>query len=295
MIVVTAPTSQIGGEVLRRLLQGAEQVRVVVRDPARLPEEVRSRVEVVQGSHADPAVVERAFDGADALFWLVPAAPAAPTIFDAYMGFALPAADAIRRHQVSRVVSVSALGAGVQTFAGHVSATLAMDALIRSTGANTRELANPSFMDNMLRDAASIRDRGVFTGTLPADLALPTVATRDIGAAAATFLVDQTWTGQEIVPLLGAEDLSPNDQAKILTEVLGAPIRYEQGDREASKRRLMGFGMSEAVAGALMAMDEAKEHGLDTAVPRTAANTTPTTFRQWATEVLKPAVEGAGR
>ncbi|GAB3922846.1 nucleotide-diphosphate-sugar epimerase [Microlunatus endophyticus] len=268
---------------------------MVVRDPARLPDEVRDRVEVVQGTHADPAVVDRAFDGAEALFWLVPAAPTAPTIYDAYVGFALPAADAIVRHRVPRVVSVSALGAGVQTFAGHVSATLAMDALIRSTGTSTRELANPSFMDNMLRDVVSIRDRGVFSGTLPADLALPTVATRDIGAAAAGLLADHSWTGQQIAPLLGAEDLSPNDQAKILTEVLGMPVRYEQGDREASKRRLMGFGMSEAVAGALMAMDEAKEHGLDTAVPRMAANTTPTTFRQWATDVLKPAVEGTGR
>jgi hypothetical protein len=36
----------------------------------------------------------------------------------------------------------------------------------------------------------------------------------------------------------------------------------------------------------------AKNEGLDNAEPRTAENTTPTSFRQWCEEVLKPAVLG---
>jgi hypothetical protein len=38
-------------------------------------------------------------------------------------------------------------------------------------------------------------------------------------------------------------------------------------------------------------MDIAKEHGLDNALTRTPENTTPTSFRQWAQEVLKPALD----
>ena len=36
----------------------------------------------------------------------------------------------------------------------------------------------------------------------------------------------------------------------------------------------------------------AKNEGLDNAEPRTSENTTPTSFRQWCAEVLKPAVFG---
>ena len=76
MIVITAPTGNIGRRLLSLLVEAApareEELRVVVRDPARLPDAVRGRVEVVTGSHGDAATVERAFAGADAVFWLVP-------------------------------------------------------------------------------------------------------------------------------------------------------------------------------------------------------------------------------
>jgi hypothetical protein len=34
----------------------------------------------------------------------------------------------------------------------------------------------------------------------------------------------------------------------------------------------------------------AKDEGLDNAEPRTSASTTPTSFRQWCQEVLRPAM-----
>lgn len=47
MIVVTTPTGSIGHQVLQKVLAGGEDVRVIVRDPSRLPAQVRERVEVV--------------------------------------------------------------------------------------------------------------------------------------------------------------------------------------------------------------------------------------------------------
>ncbi|MDG3012921.1 NAD(P)H-binding protein [Rhodococcus sp. D2-41] len=291
MIVVTAPTGHIGTHLLDRLLAHREAVRVIARDPARLPAPVRDRVEVVQGSHRDTDVVDRAFAGADAVFWLMPAEPAASSIYQTYVGDSIPAAEAIVARQVPRVVVVSALGRGTQLYAGHASASWAMDDLLRSTGAHVRALANPTFMDNVARQVVSLADHGALTGTLPGDQKAPTVATADIAATAATLLADHTWTGQDTVNLLGPEDLSLNDQAAILTEVLGTPVRYERTGRRAYKQDLLGYGMSEAVAQGLIDMDTAKEHGLDTAVSRMPENTTPTTFRQWATDVVKPAVD----
>lgn len=72
MLVITTITGQIGKQVLSLLLDNQDPIRVIVRDPIRLDSGVRSRVEVVQGSHDDPVVLSRALDAAHGLFWLVP-------------------------------------------------------------------------------------------------------------------------------------------------------------------------------------------------------------------------------
>jgi len=106
------------------------------------------------------------------------------------------------------------------------------------------------------------------------------------------LLRDRGWGGQDTVALLGAENISLAQMAETLTEVLGTPIRYERGSRDESKRTLVGYGFSDAVAQAMIDMNAAKENGLDLVVPRTPDNTTATTFRQFAEEVVKPAFAG---
>ncbi|KZE40399.1 hypothetical protein AVW09_15175 [Microbacterium sp. T32] len=207
------------------------------------------------------------------------------------MTASIPGAEAVHRHGVERVVIVSALGRGSGVYAGHVSASLAMEDLFRSTGVHVRALANPSFMDNVLRQLPSLR-AGVLTGTHPTDLALPAVATRDIAEVADRLLRDRGWVGQDTVDLLGAADISLAEMATTLSEVLGTPIRYERGSREETKNTLIGYGFSDAVAQAMIDLDAAKENGLDLVVPRTPENTTPTTFRQFAEEVIAPAFAG---
>ncbi|MFI8849654.1 NAD(P)H-binding protein [Streptomyces sp. NPDC053499] len=297
MIVITAPTGQIGGRLLDILLDEApahgEELRVIARDPGKLPDPVRARVEVVTGSHADAEVVGRAFEGADAVFWLVPPAYRAPSLDTAYAGFTRAAAKAFTAHEVGHVVGVSALGRGtpVADRAGLVTASLTMDDLIASTGVAYRALANPSFMDNLLRQAASIRDNGVFTDTVAADRRAPAAATRDIAAAAAGLLLDRSWTGTGEVPVLGPEDLSANDMARVMSEVLGRPVRYERQPLDDVRASLTGHGMSEAFVEGLVDMMRAKDDGLDEGVQRTPQTASPTTFRAWCEEVLRPAVQ----
>jgi uncharacterized protein YbjT (DUF2867 family) len=290
MIVVTTPTGAIGRQVLENVLDGGQPIRVITRDPARLPAQTRKRVEVVQGSHGDSEIVNQAFAGAESVFWVVPPAPHAESVEAAYLDFTRPACDALRRHGVKRVVGVSALGRGVARNAGLVSASLAMDDLIASTGVNYRSLAMPSFMDNIIRQVEPIKKQGMFFLPISADRKLPTCATRDIAAVAASLLLDPSWTGQNSVAVLGPEDLSFNDMAQIMSQVLGKSVRYQQIPSEAYKARLTGFGMSEAMAQGVIDMMAAKNAGLDNAERRTPASTTPTSFRQWCEDVLKPAV-----
>lgn len=289
MIVVTAPTGLIGTQVLTHLLATQEPVRVVVRDASRLAPSVRDRVEVVEGSHRDAAAVDRAFEGADSVFWLVPADDHAPSVYDAYVGFSIPAADAIVRHGVERVVTVSALGRGTGIYAGYASASNAMEDLLASTGAHLRSLVMPSFMDNLVWQAGAMKHTGAFYGPISGERTMPAVATRDIADAAAALLLDPTWTGRQDVALLGPEDLSFDDMAAIISDVLGAPIRYQQVPAEQHRQGFVDRGYSEAMADGMTAMAVAKDNGLDNAVVRTAASSTPTSFRTWCEDVLAPA------
>ena len=257
---------------------------------ARLPSHIGDRVEVVPGSHGDLDVVTRAFAGARAVFWVVPPSPHAETLEAVYLDFTRPACDAIKNQGVERVVGVSALGRGVVRNAGLVSASLAMDDLIAGTGVGYRALTMPSFMDNLLRQVESIKSQGVFFSPIAGDRKDPACATRDIAAVAAELLLDDTWSGQEEVPVLGPEDLSLDDMARIMSEVLGRPVRFQQVPGEAFKAGLTANGMSEAMAQGMADMAVAKNAGLDNATPRTPRSTTPTSFRQWCAEVLRPAV-----
>ncbi|PRX63591.1 hypothetical protein B0I32_11040 [Nonomuraea fuscirosea] len=54
----------------------------------------------------------------------------------------------------------------------------------------------------------------------------------------------------------------------------------------------MKFGMSEPMAQAYADMAVAKDAGLDNGVTRTPEGSTPTSFRQWCRDVLRPAVLG---
>ena len=291
MIVITAPTGNIGRHVVRNLLAAGATLRLVARDPAKLSGEVRSRVEVVQGSHGEAGVVDRAFEGADAVFWLAASDPRR-TLEQAYLDFTRPAAEAIRRHGVKRVVGVTALGRGTewQDKAGHVTASIRMDDMLMETGVSYRALAMPSFMDNVLRQAASIRDSGVFFGPIDPGKKAPTAATRDMGAVAARWLTDASWTGQAEAPVLGPEDLSSDDMAAIASDVLGRTVRYQHVTLDALKAQLLARGACESYAQGFVDMARAKNEGMDNATPRTPENTTPTSFRQWCEQELKPAV-----
>jgi uncharacterized protein YbjT (DUF2867 family) len=148
----------------------------------------------------------------------------------------------------------------------------------------------PSFMDNLLRQAESITKDGVFSLPINGDRKLPSVATRDIASAAAMRLRDHSWNGVATVPVLGPEDLSYNDMARILSDVLGRPVRFEQISNEAYKARLLARGMSDAMAQGNVDMWIAKVHGIDNAVTRTAESSSPTSFRDWAQHAFRPRV-----
>ena len=292
MIVITTPTGDVGAQVLGRILDSGEPVRVIARDPARLTARTHDRAEVIQGSHADPDAIAKALAGADRLFWLVPPPGFRPdgSAERYYLDFTRPACQVIATGNV-RVVGVSTLGHGYSGPAGLLSAALAMDALIESTGTAYRALALPFFMENLLRQVQEIKEQGTFSMASAANRPLPAIATRDAAAAAAALLLDTAWSGQASVPVASPGDLTPDDMAGVISGALGRTIRYRQVPVADYQAMLLRRGASQAMAQDFADMIKAQNNGIYDAEPRDPNSATATTFRQWCHDTLKPAVE----
>lgn len=289
MIVITTPTGQIGRQVLDDILDGGEPVRVISRDPSRLDPKIRERVEVVQGSHDDFDVVTEAFAGADCVFWVVPPNPHAVDIFEYYRDFTRPACEVIESQGVSRVVAVTSLGRDYSGDAGLLSAAFAMEELIEGTGVSYRGLGMPFFMENLLGQVEAIKNQGMFSMANSGDRTLATVATRDIATVAANLLLDDTWSGQESVAVVGPDDLPPRDMAQVISEVLGRPVRFKEVSLADNEATMLQYGLSEAWAKGITNMVEAQNEGIYDTEQR-ASRRTPTSFRRWCEEALEPAV-----
>ncbi len=78
-VLVTGATGYIGGRLIPLLLESGHQVRVLVRDPARLQgRSWTDRVETLRGSVAEPEKVAEAVRGVDAAYYLVHAMCSGP-------------------------------------------------------------------------------------------------------------------------------------------------------------------------------------------------------------------------
>lgn len=288
MIVITTPTGQIGRQVLERILDSGKAIRVIARDPSRLPQRLRERVEVIQGSHDDIHVVTKAFTGAGSVLWSVPPNPRSGSSVDYYLNFTIPASQAIKSLEVKRVVGVSSMGRGYGGNAGILSAAYEMDALIESTGVSYRSLRMPYFMENLLLQLESIKNQGMFFLPNAGDRMLPLCATRDIAEAAANLLLDESWSGQDSIPVVSPDSLSPNEMKHVLSEVLERSIQFQQVSIADYKATLSQFGTEPCVKD-YMDMVIAQNEGIyDDDVQH--AQPAETSFRKWCEEVLKPAI-----
>lgn len=92
--------------------------------------------------------------------------------------------------------------------------------------------------------------------------------------------------------MLGPEELSYSEIAAIVSETLGRGVRYEHQSYETYRQAAINRGFTEAFAQGFVDMLRAKEEGMDNVASRATAIIGQTSFRQWAEEVLKPAILG---
>jgi uncharacterized protein YbjT (DUF2867 family) len=107
---------------------------------------------------------------------------------------------------------------------------------------------------------------------------------------AAELLLDDSWSGRRDVPVIGPDELTLDQMAEVMSEVLGRTVRFQRADAEQYKAALTAHGVSAAVADGLIAMARAQnEQRVYDSAQRVPRSTT-TSFAGWCAAVLKPAV-----
>lgn len=293
-IVITTPTGHIGSVVAKTLLDAGEKITLIARDPAKVKALTDRGARLVKGSHADAALFTEATKGATALFFLVPPDWGITDIRAGYRRFGEAAAKAISANKIPYVVNLSSVGADKESGNGPVAGLHVTEKLLREAATNLVQLRPGYFMENTMGQIPAILQAGALFTTFQGRTKFGMIATRDIGARAAELLRARDWKGEKVVELQGAGDVSYDEVAATLSEVLGRPLKHVTVGREQLVESLTGMGASRVLAESFHELTQGIESGhVKPLEPRSATNTTPTSYPVFAQEVFKPAFKAA--
>jgi uncharacterized protein YbjT (DUF2867 family) len=295
MYAILGATGNTGSIVAHKLLEQGKKIRVVGRDSKRLAPFVSKGAEAFATDVLDTDALSKAFAGTEGVYALIPPSMTS-TDFRAYQERVTDSiAKALETAAVSHAVTLSSFGADKPDKTGPVIGLHNMETkLARINGLNALHLRAGYFMENTLAQVGVLHGFGMMAGPVRADLALPMIATKDIGAVAAEALIRLDFKGQQTRELLGQRDISYNEVARIVGVAIGKPaLAYIPLPDEQVIQAMTGMGISRNMAILLCEMSAALNNGYMKALEaRSAENTTPTSFETFVQDVFLPAFKG---
>ena len=295
MIVITGATGHTGGVAVEKLLASGAKVRVVGRDAKRLERFSNKGAEAVVADMTDAAGLEKALSGARAVYAVMPPNISAADVREYQERVTDSIAAAIRNNGVAYAVALSSTGADKTYGTGPVMGVHSLEKKLESIrGLNVLSLRCGYFMENLLPQVGVIQAMGFMAGPVRADVPLPMIDTRDIGAVAAESLSKLDFVGMQTRELLGTRHVTYTEAAKIIGAAIGKPdLTYRQVPASILKPAMMQMGMSSKMVDLLLEMSEALNTGhMKSQEPRSARNTTATPLETFVAEVFAPAFRG---
>ncbi len=294
MYVVLGASGNTGHAVANNLLAGGQKVRVVGRNAAHLQPLAAKGAETFVADVTDAGALAKAFDQADSAYVMIPPNPAStdPLGYSNRVSDAIAAA--VQTAATKNVVALSSIGADKASGTGPVVGLYNLEQKLNQiVGANVLYLRAGYFMENTLPQVNAIRMMGSVATPLRPDLKLPMIATRDIGNAAAEALSRPSVRGKQTRELLGQRDLTYTEVATIIGRAIGKPdLKYVQAPDDQFRSVLVQMGMSEQFARLLLEMTAALNSGYMRALePRTAQNSTPSSYETFVAESFVPAYQ----
>ncbi|ODA94249.1 nucleoside-diphosphate sugar epimerase [Mesorhizobium sp. SEMIA 3007] len=226
-ILVTGATGQQGGAVARALLSRGHRVKALTRKPdsdaAR--QLVAAGAEVVAGDLADAASIVRAAKDVDTMFLMGNSYEAG---LEEETRQGILAADAAKAAGIGHLIYSSVADADKQTGIPHFESKYLVEQHVRQLGIPHTISAPVAFMENAVAPwSTGALSQGTLAFAMPPKRVLQLVALADIGAFVAALAERREQVFGKRYDFAG-DELSGEEQAKILTKAIGRPIRYQE-------------------------------------------------------------------
>ena len=277
MILVTGATGNVGKQVVRELLARRANFRVGVRDAAKAREVLGPEVDSVPLDFDDAASLKRAFDSARKIYLVTPGGAAG-------RDQAMRAIDVANATGVELIVRQSAFGADEQPGYSLGRVHREVELYLLASGLTATILRPNSFMENFsVYMGDIIRETGKLTMPL-SDAKVSYIATRDIGAVAATVLTTEGYERQSY-DLTGPEAVTCAEVANALSRATGRSIEYVDVPEDAVREAMAG-APEEDIEG-ILGLYEYDRSGATSRVTRTVQDITgqpPQDIRSWTME-----------
>ncbi len=248
MFVIAGVSGNTGSIVAEELLARGKKVRVVVRDAKKAQAWRDKGAEIAVASLDDAGALAKALAGAEGAYLLSPPDLGASDFLALRKKTASAIAEAVETSRVPHVVFLSSIGAQHQTGNGIIASVAYAERRLAKTDAKLTFVRAGSFLENWAGVLGAAK-AGVLPTFVPAALAVPSVAARDIGQTGAAALLEGPPAEKtRILELAGPADYTANDVAAVLAKILGKPVAVQEAPLSAVVPTYTGYGMSANVA-----------------------------------------------
>lgn len=279
MYAVVGATGNTGRAVVKELKALGEDALCVVRNAAKAKEVLGADVKTAIAELDDRAGLQRALAGVKRLFIVTGHNPQSAEQ-------QINVIDAAKAAGAEYVVKVSGgrevVGPQVESLNGRAHHQI--EEHLKRCGLQWCVLSPGLFMQNMLAQAANIKNDGKIVQPWPADARVALVDVRDTAALGARVLRDPKRHAGKMYWFTGAAT-TYGDFAKVISDVLGKPIVYQQLTLEQAQEGMQKRGMPDWLVAHLIAMARAGGNGAfareDTKPIRDIVGRAPITTRQF--------------
>ena len=291
-IVITTPTGNIGGKTASLLLDAKENITVIARNRDKVAALAKRGAKIVEGSHSDSKLLVEATRNAKALLFITPPNFVSEDIVADYAVFGEAAAEAISQNNIPHVVYLSSVGAEQTSGTGPILGSHYNEERLNKVARNIVHLRPAYFMENTLGQIQSIIGAGQLFTPLKGNTAFPMIATADIAARAAMLLKTRNFSGQQVMELMGPEDMSYNRVAEVLSGVLGKKLSHTTVPGSALVDSIVQMGGSKHMGESLLELTMSIESNhIHFSQERSEENRTSTTYETFAKEIFMPVFE----
>ncbi len=286
MYVITGATGNTGKIIASALLSAGKKVRIISRSAEKAKELTDKGAEIFIGDTTDAELLKKAFNGATAVYAMLPMEWQAKDYTESQLKNAKAIAEALKEEKVKNVVTLSSQGAHLESGSGVVLGLNKMETMFNAIdGLNTLHLRPCYFMENTLGMVGLAKQAGILGAPIKADLSFPVIATKDIAAYATKRLLALDFTGHNVQDLLGPREVTYPEMAKVYGAAIGKPdMNYVEFPATDFKNSLVNqMGASESVADNLNEFIKVMNEGKVMATAkRNAESTTPTSIEEFA-------------